>query len=157
MRAVWVNLAKKHSIPIRCVLFTASAKLCEHNDTVRALNLGPQVSSSTSPPASPGTGSTCLPDQATFARDRNLSGRQRCCGDWSRGFHHSLVNISKFTDCFQTNPENRTILPKLAFTSFASRYCPPKLEEGFKDITEVDFQVSVAQPQTKDTSRWYGI
>ena len=46
------------------------------------------------------------------------------------------------------------MLPKLAFTSFASRYRPPKLEEGFQDITEVDFQVSVAQPQTKDTFRW---
>lgn len=44
VRAVWVNLAKKHAIPIRCVLFTASAKLCEHNDTFRALNLGSDVS-----------------------------------------------------------------------------------------------------------------
>lgn len=33
-----MKLAKKFEIPIRCVLFTASAKLCEHNDTVRALN-----------------------------------------------------------------------------------------------------------------------
>ena len=36
-RAVWINLAAKFKIPIRCVYFTASAKLCEHNDTVRAL------------------------------------------------------------------------------------------------------------------------
>jgi predicted kinase len=43
-RAVWVNLARKLEVPIRCVLFTASAKVCEHNDTVRALNLGPEVS-----------------------------------------------------------------------------------------------------------------
>jgi bifunctional polynucleotide phosphatase/kinase len=43
-RAVWVNLARKFEVPIRCVLFTASAKVCEHNDTVRALNLGPEVS-----------------------------------------------------------------------------------------------------------------
>ena len=27
-------------VPIRCVYFTAPAKLCEHNDTVRALNNG---------------------------------------------------------------------------------------------------------------------
>jgi hypothetical protein len=46
-RAVWVKLAQRLNVPIQCVLFTASAKLCEHNDTVRALNLGPEVSFST--------------------------------------------------------------------------------------------------------------
>lgn len=39
-RAVWVQLAQKFSVPIRCVHFTASIKLCEHNDTVRALTSG---------------------------------------------------------------------------------------------------------------------
>jgi bifunctional polynucleotide phosphatase/kinase len=42
----------------------------------------------------------------------------------------------------QANPENRTMLPKLAFTSFASRYRAPKMEEGFGEIIEVDFEVS---------------
>ena len=37
-RAVWIQLAQKSTIPIRCVHFTAPAKLCEHNDTVRALS-----------------------------------------------------------------------------------------------------------------------
>ncbi|KAL6714847.1 DNA kinase/phosphatase Pnk1 [Lecanora helva] len=37
-RAIWVGLAQKFGIPIRCVHFTAPAKLCEHNDTVRALS-----------------------------------------------------------------------------------------------------------------------
>ena len=39
-RAVWVQLAQKFGIPIRCVHFTAPVKLCEHNDTVRALSAG---------------------------------------------------------------------------------------------------------------------
>jgi predicted kinase len=43
-RAVWVKLAQKLKVPIRCVLFTASVKLCEHNDTFRALNVGSEVS-----------------------------------------------------------------------------------------------------------------
>jgi bifunctional polynucleotide phosphatase/kinase len=43
-RAIWVNLAKERNVPIRCVHFTASQRLCEHNDTVRALNLGSEVS-----------------------------------------------------------------------------------------------------------------
>jgi len=37
VRAAWITLARKMSLPIRLVHFTASAKLCEHNDTVRAL------------------------------------------------------------------------------------------------------------------------
>lgn len=46
------------------------------------------------------------------------------------------------------------MLPKLAFTSFASRYRAPKLEEGFKDIITVDFEVSVLQLRTRHLSRW---
>jgi hypothetical protein len=34
------------------------------------------------------------------------------------------------------------MLPKLAFTSFASRYRAPKVEEGFGEIIKVDFKVS---------------
>ena len=37
-RAQWVELAKKHSVPIRCVWFKTPIHLCEHNDTVRSLN-----------------------------------------------------------------------------------------------------------------------
>ena len=40
------------------------------------------------------------------------------------------------------NPEKRTILPAMAFSSFRSRYEPPSLSEGFEDITEVSFEVS---------------
>ncbi|MCJ1358282.1 MAG: hypothetical protein MMC33_008281 [Icmadophila ericetorum] len=39
-RTVWVALARKFAIPIRCVYFTSPPKLCEHNDTVRALHSG---------------------------------------------------------------------------------------------------------------------
>lgn len=36
------------------------------------------------------------------------------------------------------------MLPKMAFTGFASRYREPTLEEGLEDITKVDFQVRYA-------------
>ncbi|MCJ1434921.1 hypothetical protein MMC27_004291 [Xylographa pallens] len=39
-RACWIELAHKLGIPVRCIFFTATTKLCEHNDTVRALNVG---------------------------------------------------------------------------------------------------------------------
>ncbi|CAN9292135.1 unnamed protein product [Alternaria alternata] len=45
-RAVWITLAQKLKVPIRCVLFTATPKLCEHNDTFRALNIGPEFEGS---------------------------------------------------------------------------------------------------------------
>ena len=80
-RAVWTELAGRYKIPIRCVYFSAPAKLCEHNDTVRALATG------------------------------------------------------KF------NPEKRTILPYSAFAGFSSRFKEPKLNEGFQDITRIDFEV----------------
>ncbi|KAH8821230.1 polynucleotide kinase 3 phosphatase [Xylogone sp. PMI_703] len=78
-RSKWIALAKKNSVPIRCILFTANMNVCEHNDAVRALN-------------------------------------------------------SKM------NPEKRTILPKLAFTGFASRFQKPTLAEGFQDIQEITFK-----------------
>ncbi|USW58317.1 Putative HAD-superfamily hydrolase,subfamily IIIA, polynucleotide kinase 3 phosphatase [Septoria linicola] len=78
-RAAWVQLAKRLKVPIRLVHFTAPAKLCEHNDTVRALSSG------------------------------------------------------------LMNPEKRTMLPAMAFTGYTSRYRQPKSDEGFDDITQVDF------------------
>ncbi|KAG9230469.1 polynucleotide kinase 3 phosphatase [Amylocarpus encephaloides] len=38
VRGKWVQLASTYSVPIRCVHFTATTQLCEHNDVVRALN-----------------------------------------------------------------------------------------------------------------------
>ncbi|KAI0393237.1 DNA kinase/phosphatase Pnk1 [Xylariaceae sp. FL0594] len=37
-RKEWIQLAKKHNVPIRCVWFKIPKALCEHNDVVRALN-----------------------------------------------------------------------------------------------------------------------
>lgn len=37
-RAHWVKVAHEYKVPIRCILFTASARLAEHNDMVRSLN-----------------------------------------------------------------------------------------------------------------------
>lgn len=39
-RGHWIQLARKVGVPIRCIYFTAPTKLCQHNDTVRALNEG---------------------------------------------------------------------------------------------------------------------
>ncbi|KAF2797926.1 PNK3P-domain-containing protein [Melanomma pulvis-pyrius CBS 109.77] len=95
-RTQWIALAKKLNVPIRCILFTAPPKLCEHNDAVRALGLGPE-----------------------------------------------------------TNPEKRSILPKLAFTGFVSRYREPKVSEGFQDVIKVDFQFSGTNEQILLWSKYW--
>lgn len=38
-RKYWVDLAKELQIPIRCIYFTTPARLAEHNDSVRAMNV----------------------------------------------------------------------------------------------------------------------
>ncbi|RKF51411.1 Bifunctional polynucleotide phosphatase/kinase [Golovinomyces cichoracearum] len=47
------------------------------------------------------------------------------------------------------NPENRKILPNVAFNGYRKKFQCPELNEGFQDITEIPFQVlilfSVAQ------------
>ena len=39
------------------------------------------------------------------------------------------------------NPEKRTMLPRTAFTAFASRLQEPNPKEGFDEIVMIDFQV----------------
>ena len=38
------------------------------------------------------------------------------------------------------NPESRSSLPKLAFNRFNARFKPPKLQEGFQELIDVDFK-----------------
>ncbi|KAK3706743.1 DNA kinase/phosphatase Pnk1 [Vermiconidia calcicola] len=94
-RAAWIALSRRLKVPVRLIHFTASAKLCEHNDTVRAL-----------------------------------------CGDLM-------------------NPEKRMMLPKVAFTGFASRYREPKVEEGFQDITKVDFKFEGTDEQKAQWQKYW--
>ncbi|THX36262.1 PNK3P-domain-containing protein [Aureobasidium pullulans] len=96
-REYWTSLAKSLEIPIRCVHFTAPAKLCEHNDAYRAIG----------------------------------------------GLLHGM------------NPESRIMLPRQAFTGFAGRYVPPTLDEGFVDITKVEFEFSGTEEQKTAWSKFW--
>ena len=119
VRSKWLELANKHSVPIRCVLFTASAEICEHNDAVRALN------EAVSDPQ--------LLSRLIISQQKSYLYLQ---GTWSQQYVKSYSNLP------QMNPEKRSILPSLAFKGFSSRYQRPALSEGFQDITEVAFKVS---------------
>lgn len=37
-RAVWVDLARKENVPIRCIWFNTPVHICQHNDAVRSQN-----------------------------------------------------------------------------------------------------------------------
>ncbi|KAF8474989.1 polynucleotide kinase 3 phosphatase-domain-containing protein [Kalaharituber pfeilii] len=79
-RKLWIGLAKKLSIPIRCIHLTTPLHVCQHNDAVQA-------------------------------------------------FGGDIVN-----------PEQQKALPKIAFSGYKSRFVEPQLDEGFVDITKIDFQ-----------------
>jgi hypothetical protein len=46
----------------------------------------------------------------------------------------------------KVNPEKRTVLPRVAFTGYASRFNKPDVSEGFKDLTKIEFQVRGTLP-----------
>jgi bifunctional polynucleotide phosphatase/kinase len=53
------------------------------------------------------------------------------------------------------NPESRLVLPKMAFTGFASRFKPPHLKEGFEDIIEVQFQFRGTEDEYRIWGRYW--
>ena len=55
----------------------------------------------------------------------------------------------------QMNPESRTMLPKMAFTGFASRYREPTVDEGFDDITKVNFKVRLVVSCWRCVGMWH--
>ena len=55
----------------------------------------------------------------------------------------------------QMNPESRTMLPKMAFTGFASRYREPTVDEGFDDIAKVNFKVRLVMSCWRCVGMWH--
>lgn len=53
------------------------------------------------------------------------------------------------------NPEKRQLLPKMAFTGFASRFREPSVEEGFQDITQLDFVFRGTEEDKKLWSKYW--
>ncbi len=115
VRAQWIRLARTHNVPIRCVLLTSPAKLCAHNDAVRAL------------------GGTCvslvLP---TFTSDDHIV--------------PSCITHPDFLTLYKMNPEGRTKLPAVAFSSFVARFRDPTDDEGFDAVIRLDFVVRSCRP-----------
>lgn len=93
-RGQWVDLARTHKLPIRCVWFRTPLSLAEHNNAVRALNEA-------------------------------------------------------------LNPEKRESVPKIAFSSFNSRFRQPRTAEGFEAVVEVDFKFRGTKEQYAAWGRYW--
>ena len=66
--------------------------------------------------------------------------------------HNDCVRALNSTD---TNPESRTMLPGIAFRSFTQRYTKPQVEEGLRDITEVNFHFKGTPAQREIWSKYW--
>ena len=68
--------------------------------------------------------------------------------DWVKNPNVVLTSRLVFPcfHCRQANREKRELLPTLAFTGFGARYVTPKLSEGFDEIFDVPFKVSLVLP-----------
>ncbi|KAF7715498.1 Uncharacterized protein PECH_007022 [Penicillium ucsense] len=55
----------------------------------------------------------------------------------------------------ELNPEARQTLPGIAFIDYARRYQPPSLEEGFEDITPVEFRFKGTEEEKKLWSQYW--
>jgi hypothetical protein len=48
------------------------------------------------------------------------------------------------------------MLPRMAFTGFAARYREPSADEGFQDVTKVDFKVCIGmQVEFGEDADWF--
>lgn len=135
-RAFWVTLAKDASVPIRCIYFSTPAKICRHNNAVRAANSNIvchlhcfhslSVLSALVQPVS-----ALLLSQIPITTERK---------EKRRGESICLNLTNSFGAKETINPESRPLLPDIAFIDFARRFHEPSLAEGFQDITRVDFR-----------------
>lgn len=162
-RREWVELARKHGVPARCVWFRTGAALCEHNDVVRALNREVCL--------------FCLPFffflllSLLFSFAYLLS----ILPFISIFFLYlycpliMIIIIRLYSTLFlcmsryvlipeqlkQMNPEARTALPKLAFNTFFARFKEPTVKEGFEDVVAVDFKFRGSREEYEIWGRYW--
>ena len=93
-RKIWIQLAERQKVPIRCIWLSTPQAVSQHNDAARSMNKA-------------------------------------------------------------LNREDRQVLPKVAFTGFASRFKPPNPDEGFQDVTEVAFTFRGSEEEYKIWGRYW--
>lgn len=58
-------------------------------------------------------------------------------------------------DIAEMNPEQRTLLPKVAFHGFAARFQMPDKQEGFQDVTTIDFRFAGSDEKRRAWARFW--
>ncbi|GAA5838084.1 hypothetical protein JCM5353_004491 [Sporobolomyces roseus] len=67
---------------------------------------------------------------------------------------HNSVYRASYDSTDVGNGKKREILPEIAFSSFASAYQEPKLEEGFSEIKHISFKFEGTDEQRQKWERW---
>ena len=124
-RIHWISLAKEVKVPIRCIYITASPELCKHNNAVRAANR----------------------DMVRYNVAIHRYDRE----------HELYVSVyaNHMILLYIQNPESRASLPGIAFGDFNRRFREPTLNEGFQDITRVNFRFRGGEAEKKIWSKYW--
>ena len=54
------------------------------------------------------------------------------------------------------DPENRPIFPRIPFRKLQASFQKPGVEEGFVEIVEVEWEVSLLSSSSESVSLWWG-
>lgn len=153
-RAPYIEIAKKHNVPIRCFLFVADKELAVHNNYFRAfhrplIKSGQSVQKRKTNPAIASTVSTTTSTTTTTTTNSIGAGSDTATGSGS-----TTTSIKKVMTVTKVRDEPvRERLSEMVFASYAKKYQEPTLSEGFSEIKKINF---VPDEDIREAwERWY--
>ncbi|KAG0253653.1 hypothetical protein DFQ27_007281 [Actinomortierella ambigua] len=163
-RALYIAIAKKYNLPVRCFLFTASRELVVHNNHFRAFHrplisamqgesgeAQPTMKVKTSVTTSTGKSSTSI---ATEQSANSPIGNSESPTGGLDSVSTTTTSTSTTTSVIKVRDEPvRERLSEMVFATYYRKYQEPKLEEGFTEIKKINFLVD---EDIRDAwTRWY--
>ncbi|KAF9190919.1 hypothetical protein BGZ51_008068 [Haplosporangium sp. Z 767] len=130
-RALYIALAQKYKVPVRCFLFVADKNLATHNNYFRAFHR-PLIEAAESIKSSVANTGTTITNTTTTASD--AASESGSSSSVSTSTSKMAVTVTKYRD---EPPRER--LSEMVFASFAKKYQEPTLQEGFSEIKRINF------------------
>ncbi|KAG0048425.1 hypothetical protein BGZ83_006609 [Gryganskiella cystojenkinii] len=165
-RALYIALAKKYNVPVRCFLFSANKDLAVHNNYFRAFhkpliaaaeNVQRKSSSSSSSSSPAIANSTTTKTETTTSTTTNSigsgSGEDGITTGPSSTSIKKVVTVTKTIQKKVRDEPHRDRLSEMVFASYVKKYEEPSLSEGFSEIKKINF---VPDEDIRETwERWY--